>query len=221
MSSLINGTNYRVNTPVMVSEGTLLIDNGRGAGSNSVSVAAGAVLGGTGSIYGLNAGGLYGLQGNVALDGANGNPAILAPGTVDRTTGDWLCGTLTVGNASQTNNITFGNYTTLRVKLGRNGTTSRLAVLGAVNLASSLNSDALDIVAPLVNVPSGEHVLVTFSNLLTGRFNAVTLNGGTLPGNYVLEYRNAANAKVSGTGNIAGGSIVLIVPRTETVIIIR
>ena len=77
-------------------------------------------------------------------------------------------------------------------------------------------------IAPTANVPSGEHVLVTFSNLLAGRFNSVTFNGGALPSNYTLEYRDAGGNAVSGTANIVGsGSIVLIVPPHETLIIVR
>ena len=127
-----------------------------------------------------------------------------------------------MGTTAVSNNVTFINYATLRSKLGRNGTSSRLAVEGAVNLASALNQDTLDIIAPTANVPSGEHVLVTFSNLLAGRFNSVTFNGGALPSNYTLEYRDAGGNAVSGTANIVGsGSIVLIVPPHETHIIVR
>ena len=211
---------YRVRKPIIVSGGNLLLDGGAlpSVGSNSVNVVAGGTLGGIGSVCSLDT---TFINGHVTLEGASGNHAILAPGTVDRSAGEWLCGTLSVGTTAVSNNVTFINYATLRSKLGRNGTSSRLAVKGAVNLASALNQDKLDIIAPPVNVPSGEHVLVTFSNLLKGRFDAVTLNGGALPDNYTLEYRNAANAVVAGTGDIVGGSIVLIVPPTETLIIIR
>lgn len=211
---------YRLRKPIIVEAGTMLVDGGilPSVGSNSVNVVAGGTLGGTGSICSLDT---TFISGHVTLEGTSGNRAILAPGTVDRTTGAWLCGTLKVGTSIVTNNVTFINYATLRAKLGRNGTSSRLAVIGAVNLSSSLNSDALDIIAPAANVPSGEHVLVTFSNVLSGRFDSVTFNGDPLPSRYKLEYRDASNQAVVGTANITGGSIVLIVPPTETLIIIH
>jgi autotransporter-associated beta strand protein len=211
----------RERKPIIVSGGTLLMDGGSlpVSGSNSVNVVAGGTLGGTGAVCSLDT--AY-ISGHVTLEGASGDPAILAPGTVDRNTGEWLCGTLSVGTSEVTNNVTFINYATLRSTLGPAGTSSCLAVVGAVKLDSSMNQDALEIITPTANVPSGEHVLVTFSNFLTGRFDDVTLNGETLPDSYSLEYLDASGNAVAGTATINGsGSIVLTVPVQGTLIIVK
>ncbi|MGI5869319.1 MAG: hypothetical protein ACOX9C_07750 [Kiritimatiellia bacterium] len=220
LSCPTGGDMRRERKPIIVGGGALLMDGGilPVSGSNSVNVVAGGTLGGTGAICSLDT---TFITAHVTLEGEDGNPAVLAPGTVDRATGEWLCGTLRVGTSDVTNNVAFINHGTLRVKLDRGGEASCLAVVGAVSLASSLDSDALDIIAPLAHVPSGEHVLVTFSNLLTGRFDTVTLNGEPLPDSCALEYRNAENAVVTGTDAIAGGSIVLVVPPQESVVIIQ
>ena len=214
-------TAYRVGYSYLLDAGTLLVDNvsGTGTGSNGVTVAGGATLGGTGKIFGLQN------QAHITLGGSSASLlATIAPGTLDRTTGEELCGTLTLGNVDEpvvTNAVVFGNYSLLRAQLGKQGSGDRLAVYGNLKLDSALNKDYLNIVDPAANVPSGEHVLVTFSNVLSGRFDSVTFNGDPLPSRYKLEYRNASNQAVVGTANISGGSIVLTVPPTETVIIIH
>ena len=214
-------TAYRVGYSYLLDAGTLLVDNvsGTGTGSNGVTVAGGATLGGTGKIFGLQN------QAHITLGGSSASLlATIAPGTLDRTTGEELCGTLTLGNVDEpviTNAVVFGNYSLLRAQLGKQGSGDRLAVYGNLKLDSALNKDYLNIVAPAASVPSGEHVLVTFSNVLSGRFDSVTFNGDPLPSRYKLEYRDASNQAVVGTANITGGSIVLIVPPTETLIIIH
>ena len=102
-------TAYRVGYSYLLDAGTLLVDNvsGTGTGSNGVTVAGGATLGGKGTIYGFQN------QAHITLGGSSASLlATIAPGTLDRTTGEELCGTLTLGNVDEpviTNAVVFGN----------------------------------------------------------------------------------------------------------------
>lgn len=213
---------YRVNYSYLLDEGTLLVDNvtGTGTGSNGVTVAGSAILGGTGTIYGPQN------QAHVTLAGISDLAlATLAPGTLDRQTGSKVCGTLTLGNAgdaSVTNNVTFGNFSRLRVQIAGGGTGDRLAVHGNLYLNSATSTDVLSVVTAGAGLPAGVHTLATWSGTLAGRFDTVTLNGDPLPSNCKLEYRDAAGVAMTGVGNVAGGgSIVLTVPPLQTTIVVR
>ena len=99
--------------PFQLSAGTLLCDNESGSpiGNTALSVFAGATLGGTGFVGGTE-------RGNVAVAGTSANPGVLAPGSIDETTGARIHGTLTVGTESQTNLVSMGAWTKLVTGIG-------------------------------------------------------------------------------------------------------
>jgi hypothetical protein len=211
LTSAAGNTYYRSGYVTTVSQGTLLVNNasGSGTGGGAVAVSAGATLGGTGTIYGL--------QGNVTLTGtADNSLATLAPGSLDAS-GAGLLGTLTVGDAAQNNSVTFANYTRLLAQLGSASLGDQLKVIGNLNLNSAANKDYLALSTLTGATVNGTYTLATFTGTLTGRFDGVTLDGNALPGGYDLQYRDTTNQVVSGTGNIAGGSIVLVVPEPATI----
>lgn len=194
-----------------INAGTLLASNtaGSATGKSPVKVAGGATLGGTGILGGLSG---Y-TNANVALAGSStASLATLAPGSVDPTTGSHVIGTLTIGGAAQSNTASFGNYSQLKLTLGNTGTGDKLAVFGDLNLASAGGSDQLTLATSSGAMVSGTYSLATFSGTLTGRFDTVTLNSSTaFPAGYGLQYRNGSNQVVTGTDDIANGSIVLTV----------
>ncbi|MGI5868148.1 MAG: hypothetical protein ACOX9C_01710 [Kiritimatiellia bacterium] len=147
-----------------IKDGTLLVDNtsGSGTGKSYVSVSAGGTLGGTGAIGGLEAS----PYANVSLAGASDNPAILAPGSIDETTGDPIIGTLTVGSDTQTNNVTFDAYSTLKINFDTNGNCDKLVVNGALSLDSATDKLTLDI-ADYDALKPGTYTLATFTALAT------------------------------------------------------
>jgi hypothetical protein len=153
-----------------ISGGTVLADNPSesATGKATVPVAAGATLGGTGTI-----GGVAGYTAaNVTVAGAPGNPAVLAPGTIDETTGAHIVGTLTVGGAAQTNNVTFGSHGKLRVTLDAAGGCDRLAVNGVLSLATP--DDHLEIVVP-ADAKAGVYLLASATGGIAGTFDNVAM----------------------------------------------
>lgn len=158
-----------------VNAGTLLVNNTNfvsGTGNSAVTVAGGATLGGTGFIGGVAG---YG-SANVTVAGAAGNPAVVWPGSRDAATGAHVAGTLTVGNlAVQTNNVTFGANSTLRITLDAAGQADRLVVNGTLSLATATDTLEMD-VADAEALPAGTYPLVTFQQLAAeGQvFDAVT-----------------------------------------------
>lgn len=157
-----------------VTAGTLLVNNtsGSGTGNGAVTVNAGSIFGGTGFIGGVanysNA--------NVTATGTSGNPAVVAPGSIDPTTGDHIIGTLTVGNlAVQTNNVTFSAYSTLKVNIATNGACDKLVVNGTLSLITL--TDTLEMnVADVAALNPGTYTLVTYQQRAAGpdqEFSAV------------------------------------------------
>ena len=226
LSHAAGNTIFRTGQSLNIEGGTLLIDNiaGQGNGSNTVAVLAGATLGGIGLLYGgvspANTG--HGLQGNVNLSSANPSaPATLAPGTIDRESGEFVPGVFRVGlNIAQTNHVNFGANTALRIRLSRDPEeTPRVAVVGEIILNAAT---ALEIVSPGASRPAGRHVVATFAQRLRGRFGETRLNGAEMPGNLRLEYLDSSGEKVAGAADIIGaGSIVLDVPQENTMLIVR
>lgn len=152
-----------------VNAGTVLVDNasGAGLGKSPVTVGGGATLGGRGFIGGV----ANWTNANVTVAGASGNPAMLAPGTIDASSGSHVVGTLTVGSGTQANNVTMGNYSTLRVTLGTDGTGDRLTINGTLSLATA--NDTLDLFVPEGAKP-GTYVLASATGGITGTFDTVT-----------------------------------------------
>lgn len=182
-----------------VNAGTLLVDNvsGSGVGNSAVSVAAGATLGGRGFIGGVAG---YGVA-NVSVGGSAGNPAVVAPGSTDRGTGAHLVGTLTVGNlAAQTNNVTFGANSKLRLTIDAAGNCDRLAVNGTLSLATATDTLELD-VADADALPAGVYTLVTFQQLAAPGQVFDTVEG--LPSRGILVYSaNAIEYQINAKGTM-------------------
>ena len=182
-----------------IQAGTLLVDNteGSGTGKSFVSVAAGATLGGRGFVGGVAG---YGVA-NVSVGGSAGNPAVVAPGSIDRGTGAHLVGTLTVGNlAAQTNNVTFGANSKLRLTIDAAGNGDRLVVNGTLSLATATDTLELD-VADADALPGGVYTLVTFQQLAAPGQIFETVAG--LPSRGVLVYSaNAIEYHITPKGTI-------------------
>jgi autotransporter-associated beta strand protein len=147
-----------------VQAGTLLVDNtsGAGTGKGYVSVSAGATLGGMGSIGGLESSPIA----NVSLSGTSGDPAVLAPGSINETTGAHIIGTLTVGSVAQTNNVTFGAYSTLKINFDTTGHCDKLVVNGTLALDATTDKLWLNI-ADYDALKPGTYTLATFNQLAT------------------------------------------------------
>ena len=156
---------------VYVNAGTLLVDNASGAGTGKATarVAAGATLSGTGFIGGVAT---YS-NANVIATGASGNLAVIAPGTIDPTSGAHIYGTLHVGSATQTNNVTFGNYSQFRVAIGKNRQADQLDVYGSVDL-SSLTDNLMLTVDP--DAKGGIYTLISATEGITGTFNTLAVD---------------------------------------------
>jgi len=192
-------------SPFNITGGTLLVNNttGSGTGQSAVTVSTGATLGGIGFIGG-NDGTNTNANANVTATGAG---ATIAPGNINEVTGAHVLGTLTVGNATQNNNVTFGNNSRLYVQLGSASASDKLAVVG--NLVLTSTSDTLYLATASGAVLSPNYVLATFTGTMSGRFNSVLLDGLALPSLYTLEYRDSLGAAVLGGSDITNGSIVL------------
>jgi|LSQX01.1.fsa_nt_gb hypothetical protein len=100
------------------------------------------------------------------------NPAVLAPGSIDEITGGHIFGTLTVGSQLQTNNVTFGNNSKLRIMLDAKGNHDRLTVYGVLSLDTP--NDYLEIIVPEDAKPS-TYVLVSASGGITGTFDNIEM----------------------------------------------
>jgi hypothetical protein len=192
-------------SPFNITGGTLLVNNttGSGTGQSAVTVSTGATLGGIGFIGG-NDGTNTNANANVTATGVG---ATIAPGNINEVTGAHVLGTLTVGNVTQNNNVTFGNNSRLYVQLGSASASDKLAVVG--NLVLTSTSDTLYLVTASGAVLSPNYVLATFTGTMSGRFNSVLLDGLALPSLYTLEYRDSLGAAVLGGSDITNGSIVL------------
>jgi len=173
-----------------VQSGRLLVDNaeGSGTGYSKVVVSAGATLGGIGSIGGLATDKTYSGRSSasastpcVVVNGAAGNPGVLAPGSYEDTTNARIYGTLTVGSAEQPSSVTMNANTKLAFEAGRGGATG-LKVYGPLALGSnvSLDVDIRD------DAKSGDYVLVSATEGITGDY-ALT---GNAPSSKIVRTEN-------------------------------
>lgn len=173
---------YGIGRDFMVDAGVFILQSETeiGLGTNSIAVAAGATLGGTGNqVGGIDpANESRGLRGNITLNGTDDNPSTLAPGTVSYKTGAFIPGTFTVGSAAQTNNVTFAGSGVLRIGATEDSV-SRLVVNGLFTLSGN---DELAIVGPENPdmLPCGDHVIVSAKEPLNDLFASVTYNGAPL-----------------------------------------
>lgn len=160
--------------PFLLNAGTLLCDNASGTpiGNTALAVGGGATLGGIGFIGGTE-------RGDVTVAGASANPAVIAPGSIDETTGAHLFGTLTVGTEAQTNAVVFGNYSKLSVGISGDGACDSLRVVGSLDLSGSLDTLAVTIPGN-GKVRGGTYVLASATEGITGQFDTVVLPVGRL-----------------------------------------
>jgi autotransporter-associated beta strand protein len=183
-----------------VNAGVLLVNNtsGSGTGKGAVTINAGSTFGGTGFIGGLVG---YG-NANVTVTGASGNPAVVAPGSIDLTTGEHVIGTLTVGNlAVQTNNVTFGAYSMLKINIATNGTCDKLVVNGTLSLATATDTLEMSVVDAAALKP-GTYTLVTCQQFAAGADQAFTTVVGK-PTRGRLEYTaTSLNYVIDPTGTL-------------------
>jgi len=175
-----------------VTNGMLLVNNatGSGTGKSAVNVSAttaNATLGGTGIIGGVST---Y-TAANVSLTGSAGFTATLAPGSVDETTGAHIIGTLTVGSATQANNVTFNNFSTLATAIS--GTTNdRLTINGNLTIVAGAT-------LAITGTPTAaSYTLASWTGTRTGTF--ATLTG--VPSGYTIVY-NANSITLQQTGAAA------------------
>jgi len=203
-----------------ITAGTLLADNpsGSAAYTSTVTVAAGATLGGTGFVGGVTG------NGGVSLTaGASTNSmATIWPGTIDPVSGAHIIGTLTIGSASVSNNVTFGKFTRLWAQLGSTpGSCDQLAVNGYLNLGTTANTNYLD-VGTSGTVPKAGVYTVAIFNTLTGRFVAVrSAPGALLPASFGTK-NVSYTGTLTGRGNeLANGSIVVNIPPAGSAVFIR
>lgn len=166
--------------PYQLNGGTLLCDNASGSpiGNTALAVQAGATLGGTGFIGGTE-------RGDVAVAGTAANPAVIAPGSIDETTGAHLFGTLTVGTPEQNNSVTFGDYSKLAISAGRDGADA-LVVHGDVDISETGTALAVSAVGDLDRVRGGTYTILE-ADSITGQFASVSLPTPSWRINYVSE----------------------------------
>ncbi len=158
-----------------IAAGTVLADNtsGSATGKSTVKVGNGATLGGIGAIGGVSGSSAA----NVSLASTSGSSlATLAPGTIDGAKRVHVIGTLTVGSAAQTNNVTFGNHSRLRVTVGGDGGHDRLTVYGALSLATE--NDHLEVLAH-EKVKPGVYTLASATGGISGTFDTAEIPEGT------------------------------------------
>jgi autotransporter-associated beta strand protein len=150
--TLVFDTDQLYSGPTVVSGGTLLV-NGALPNSSSVTVQAGATLGGTGSI-----------GGPVTIAGTPGTGAVLAPGA--------SIGTLTIGTPATPATTVLGADSTLQIETGPSGA-DRLVVYGDLDLTSAGNT--LHVAG--LGAPFSGTVVEVMGGSLTGSFETVTWSG--------------------------------------------
>jgi autotransporter-associated beta strand protein len=187
-----------------VNGGTLLLDNpsGSGSGKSRLSVGAGGTLGGVGFIGGGDSN--Y-TNANVFLSGTNGNYAVLAPGTINAANNEHLIGTLSVGSAAQTNNVSLGNYSRLALTFAADGSHDQLAINGTLNLKLANGANATNnlTLTGADSLKGGSYLLVGATNGIVGQFK--TTNG--LPERSTIVY-NATDIQL--VVNKPAGALIVI-----------
>lgn len=170
-----------------LNEGVTLCDNTSGTplGNALVKVNAGATLGGTGFVGGTE-------RGNVVVAGSSTNPGVLAPGSIDETTGARIHGTLTVGTESQTNLVSMGAWTKLVTGIGsRNRETGlsdfdKLMVHGDLSIGENCTLDLTTNSADLNEIKGGRYTIVE-ADKIEGTFATVLKPKNSWKVTYVSE----------------------------------
>jgi len=189
---------------LLVDNGTILFDNTVGSLNNNtpLRIRFGATAGGTGFLGG------GGDNGNVSLTDGNATTfPTIAPGTIDHLTGAHIIGTLTVGTVSQTNNVTFNNYSRLSATIGTGGVGDNdcLEIFGRATIGAT--GTILNITTS-PEAKAGAYTLMSAENDVVGTFATVIVNGETTP---------RLTKRVAYTGH----EVIYTIPPSETVVIIR
>ena len=160
--------------PLFLNGGTWYVNNTSncGLGRGKTAVNKGATLAGIGFLGGT----VYGSV--VSATGDSTAFATVAPGSIVTNTGAHVCGTLTVGSADKTNDVTFAAYSKLRITVGEKRANDCLAVYGTLKLGGA-NSVLELATEDLAKVKSGEYVIATASEGVSGTFGSVSAPEGT------------------------------------------
>ena len=174
-------------SPIQINGGTLLCDNESGTpiGNTALAVNAGATLGGTGFVGGTE-------RGNVVVSGTATNPGILAPGSIDESTGAHINGTFTVGSSTQTNLVSLGASTKLVIGIGPKNSETKLSDVDKLKVYGKLESGSdstLDLTtnsADLSEIKGGKYTIVE-ADSITGAFATVLKPKNSWKVTYVSE----------------------------------
>lgn len=200
-------------SPIQINGGTLLCDNESGTpiGNTALAVNAGATLGGTGFVGGTE-------RGNVVVSGTATNPGILAPGSIDESTGAHVYGTLTVGSEAQSNTISLGAFTRVKIGVGPKDAQTllsdvdRLTVNGGVTIGENCVLDLTSNTAALDTVSGGTFTILSATDGITGEFATVNKPKNSWKVTYVSEQVGDENVVKS---------ITLTLPRKGLMISVR
>ena len=178
-------------------------------------MAAGATLGGTGFVGGTE-------RGDVAVAGSATNPGVIAPGSIDETTGARIHGTLTVGSAAQTNLVSMGAWTKLVVGAGardpatRRSGVDKLLVHGALEIGENATLDLVShSAADPKDIRGGTYTIVE-ADQIVGSFATVLKPGNGWKVVYESETEGEGDAAMEVVKRIT-----LTVPDSGTMLIVR
>ena len=169
-----------------VSGGTLLVDNvsGSGTGKSWVWVEAGATLGGTGRIGGLQ----DSENARLSIGGSSEAAAVVHPGTIDDATGEHIAGMLTAGSTDQACPTAFNNYSKLAISVCERGAVDSLDVYGKVTISET--GSVLDIAAYGIAVgkaKGGTYTILSATEGIVGTFATVQKPKNSWKVNYESE----------------------------------
>ena len=158
-----------------INAGTWLADNAdNGCSRGRVFVAAGATLGGTG---GFGSADVF-EEAYVTVNGADGNPGRLAPGSIDATTGEHVLGTLRIGEASVSNKVLLNAHAQVRTCFGIESC-DRLDVVGKLEINGTGTSlEIVPLPEDVLDVKGGTYTIVTATEGITGEFASIVAPKG-------------------------------------------
>ena len=199
--------------PFKLNGGTLLCDtvSGTPIGNTLLQVNAGTMLGGCGFLGGYE-------NGNVEVVGTEANPATVAPGSINETTGAHVYGTLTVGSEAQANTVSLGAFTRVKIGVGPKDAhtllsdVDRLTVNGGVTIGENCVLDLTSNTAALDTVSGGTFTILSATDGITGEFANVIKPKSSWKVTYVSEQVGDENVVKS---------ITLTLPRKGLMISVR
>ena len=210
---MTGATAAKSSQPFKLNGGTLLCDTASGTpiGNTLLQVNAGTTLGGCGFLGGYE-------NGNVEVVGTEANPATVAPGSINETTGAHVYGTLTVGSETQTNTVSLGAFTRVKIGVGPKDAhtllsdVDRLTVNGGVTIGENCVLDLTSNTAALDTVSGGTFTILSATDGITGEFATVIKPKNSWKVTYVSEQVGDENVVKS---------ITLTLPRKGLMISVR